>query len=839
MTLGVGASQLAAQEIELKVDIGNPAHAKEDWTPWSCNCGGPASCADATEDDLLQIDIDRCEDFPLACTQNCNFDDDDRHDPRTGIFFTEDGRRIALQIYPKEREGGFGGAFNRGGNGSDPGEYPDIDDVQARGDDSLGRDLWTVTGSNNLQGAIGLRFHELPAGTYALQVFHHDPDPVWNTTGNLPGLPRDDILSVDVSGNTVVESTGAQNVPQYTGLTDDELIATGGSVVLFTTTGASSDDGSTRIEIVYSNMQEDGVSMNGFVLRGQDCTGGEAGDTHVGGITVTAPAAGNVPGAYTVEATGVVDDSGDSGIIYSYEATNGSETVTLTSLLATEQLTIPNAGQWTFTVTADDLCPSLAADASASTEVILSCPETGDTVCNSITIQGPADNAIGEYLVTVDAADASGDDVTYTLTASRTGLDTPIVQQQVGVPIFTVLLSAGTWIVTVETDDDGCRDAPGLCVAPPFQVIAGDADFPGEPIRADVLFRRAEANFDLLAPGWDPFIPVGRGGPATTRVFDNIAFTPSYINSNLNNNSVRQDLGENKFLVMSDYFQPDNIFGGGFSVKINFLDPGTYTLQTFHQANRGTFVTQTEGDVFGANDGQIYQHANTLGGLNSEDERAAAWRDEFGLDADSSQEDFDDTEVDDEDFFFYCGLPGGTDTDGDGVADTVPEDWLTRGFLPEGTTPADIQAAVENNQCGRVDLTFSTSGTGEVVVKFLPVTGRIDFAGFTLTADELGPLAVLLPGDFNLDSQFDLSDGVNLLNFLFIGGQIKDCLLAEGGGLNETAIFLADANGDRTADISDASFMFTRLFLGGPAHVLGEECIEFRGSTCPTRFACR
>lgn len=287
---------------------------------------------------------------------------------------------------------------------------------------------------------------------------------------------------------------------------------------------------------------------------------------------------------------------------------------------------------------------------------------------------------------------------------------------------------------------------------------------------------------------------------------------------------------------MQDYFQPDNIFGQGFNVKINFLDPGTYRLQTFHQSNRGTFVTQAEGDVFEADDGKIYQHSNTQNGLSSESPAAQAWRDEFGLDVDSQPEDFEETEIDDPDFFFYCDPPGGSDIDGDGVIDAVPDGY------PEGTTVADLQAALDNNQCGRVDLTFATTGTGEVVVRFLPITGRVDFAGFTLEAVDLSPLAVLLPGDVNLDSQFDLSDGVNLLNFLFLGTALtgaSECLATETGSLNETGVFLADANGDRAADISDASYIFARLFLGGPAHVLGEACIPFRGSTCATRFGCR
>ena len=60
-------------------------------------------------------------------------------------------------------------------------------------------------------------------------------------------------------------------------------------------------------------------------------------------------------------------------------------------------------------------------------------------------------------------------------------------------------------------------------------------------------------------------------------------------------------------------------------------------------------------------------------------------------------------------------------------------------------------------------------------------------------------------GDTNADGRFDLSDGVNILLFLFGGdGVFLPCQDA------------ADGNDSGLVDLSDGVFLFTHLFLGGP-----------------------
>jgi hypothetical protein len=83
-----------------------------------------------------------------------------------------------------------------------------------------------------------------------------------------------------------------------------------------------------------------------------------------------------------------------------------------------------------------------------------------------------------------------------------------------------------------------------------------------------------------------------------------------------------------------------------------------------------------------------------------------------------------------------------------------------------------------------------------------------------------------LPGDGNQDGDLDLSDGINLLNLLFLGQGTIPCdgELQEGGNLE-----MLDANGDSSVDLSDGVLLFGYLFLGGPPHVLGVECVAIHG----------
>jgi hypothetical protein len=66
------------------------------------------------------------------------------------------------------------------------------------------------------------------------------------------------------------------------------------------------------------------------------------------------------------------------------------------------------------------------------------------------------------------------------------------------------------------------------------------------------------------------------------------------------------------------------------------------------------------------------------------------------------------------------------------------------------------------------------------------------------------PPGEFVRGNANGDANFDLSDGVFTLNFLFNGGAEPPCLDA------------ADTTDDGEVDLSDSVYSFNALFLGGP-----------------------
>jgi len=84
------------------------------------------------------------------------------------------------------------------------------------------------------------------------------------------------------------------------------------------------------------------------------------------------------------------------------------------------------------------------------------------------------------------------------------------------------------------------------------------------------------------------------------------------------------------------------------------------------------------------------------------------------------------------------------------------------------------------------------------------------------------------PCDYNNDGNFDLSDPVALLSYLFTGGpEYKP-----GDGCNDAALALVmDSNGDGNVDLSDAVSKLSYLFLGGPepaplSNVDGNGCVQ-------------
>ena len=80
-----------------------------------------------------------------------------------------------------------------------------------------------------------------------------------------------------------------------------------------------------------------------------------------------------------------------------------------------------------------------------------------------------------------------------------------------------------------------------------------------------------------------------------------------------------------------------------------------------------------------------------------------------------------------------------------------------------------------------------------------------------------------VPGDTNQDGKVDISDGVRLLGFLFLGDPTRlPC--GDGNPANSGNAALLDWNGDGRIDLSDAVAELSWLFTSGPGHAGGAAC---------------
>ncbi|MEM7234298.1 MAG: Ig-like domain-containing protein [Planctomycetota bacterium] len=92
-------------------------------------------------------------------------------------------------------------------------------------------------------------------------------------------------------------------------------------------------------------------------------------------------------------------------------------------------------------------------------------------------------------------------------------------------------------------------------------------------------------------------------------------------------------------------------------------------------------------------------------------------------------------------------------------------------------------------------------------------------------------IGIQSPGDLNQDGRVDISDGIAIFGFLFLGNAGR--LPCGDGTVDDDAnVALLDFNGDRRVDISDGISTLNWLFVGGRPHDLGLECTPIEN--CPT-----
>jgi hypothetical protein len=88
-----------------------------------------------------------------------------------------------------------------------------------------------------------------------------------------------------------------------------------------------------------------------------------------------------------------------------------------------------------------------------------------------------------------------------------------------------------------------------------------------------------------------------------------------------------------------------------------------------------------------------------------------------------------------------------------------------------------------------------------------------------------------LPGDIIQGDGLNLTDGVEVLGYLFLGSPSRlPC--GNGSPRDPANLTLLDWNDDAIINLTDVVSLFMYLYLGGRPHFLGGGCIAIPG--CPT-----
>ena len=136
---------------------------------------------------------------------------------------------------------------------------------------------------------------------------------------------------------------------------------------------------------------------------------------------------------------------------------------------------------------------------------------------------------------------------------------------------------------------------------------------------------------------------------------------------------------------------------------------------------------------------------------------------------------------------------------------------------------------------GRTVDRYSSMSVDDVAVW----SGALKVEEIELLADGTSPLELtppppgiaLVPGDANLDGALNLSDPVALLNALFAGVPLSECMM-DGDSLTAIAVLSLDWQGDGGVNLSGGVAALDFLFGGGVAHALGEGCQLIEGEGC-------
>jgi len=519
------------------------------------------------------------------------------------------------------------------------------------------------------------------------------------------------------------------------------------------------------------------------------CPEPDVGDTHCRQLEIAGPSDSS-PGVYTVSATGE-DDSGDD-IFYVFRADNGVDEP-LESRRPSSQIDLDlGEGTWTIQVTTDDSCPALAGDSTCSQEVVVACPSQGDTHCQGITVDGPEGNIRGDYVVTAQALDDGGDapeTLLYTFSASN-GADEPqVVVSNENSATFTFL--SGTWTVTVTVDDSElCADVAddNTCTSEPI-VIAAECPkvSPSVAITNDTLFF------------WQFEGPIG----------DDVVDDPDLANGDVDLLPFRApDADEEDTLTHG----PGNPFFNPCGTSVEFRNPttGNRNGTALFAADTGidtdldmsTVVQFTlEAFIYAFDIRQAVVMRKYTPGSHYIDLRGNGSLN-FVINDDSNVVSTPDGSVEPNTWYHVAATFDAEDID------APMKIYLNGELAGQGGLPNVVLDSERAFGVGAIlrDNDMPPSDTGQFF------NGRIDEV--RLSAAALSPDEFLLNlvsggkfqrGNANGDPNFDLSDGVFVLNFLFLGGATPSCMKS------------LDANDSGELDLTDGVYVLNHLFLGGPA----------------------
>ena len=129
-------------------------------------------------------------------------------------------------------------------------------------------------------------------------------------------------------------------------------------------------------------------------------------------------------------------------------------------------------------------------------------------------------------------------------------------------------------------------------------------------------------------------------------------------------------------------------------------------------------------------------------------------------------------------------------------------------LLPKGVPSTVLRLTVEGSERsvatqGRLWFDETLTRQGHRIANSVVHDGRTFLPEFRDLEFDVRPREPFRRGDANLDGNFDISDGIEILRVLFLGGQTPECRDAH------------DADDNGRVQVTDAIASFSFLFLGG------------------------